>query len=423
MIKTLPFLILSLLVTMSNLSVIADWPTWRGQDGSGSISKGNFPSALSDDNLDWNFELPGKGCSTPIIFSERIYVTAPESGLDSLIAIQPNGKKAWSVTFGSESAGKHRNGSGSNPSPAVDSTGVYVYYKSGTLAAVNLDGTTRWSTNLVERFGKDTLFWDHGTSPVLTKSSVIMTRMHQGESWIAAFDKGDGSIRWKTARNYTTPTECDHGYTTPMVIDFNDTESILTWGAEHLTIHEAETGKLIWTCGNFNPNQNKLWPAIATPVIVDGTAVICFGRNDRGLPQMHGIKINGSGDVTETNHQWIRDDVSSFVPSPISYQGNVYLVRDRGEVECFNPATGATIWSEALPKSRSNFYATPLIANGKLYAAREDGVVFVASLTDDGIEILSENDMEQSVIGSPVPMDGKLLIRGEKQLRCYQTGK
>ena len=158
-------------------------------------------------------------------------------------------------------------------------------------------------------------------------------------------------------------------------------------------------------------------------MIVDGTAVICFKRNDRGLPQMHGIKINGSGDVTETNHQWIRDDVSSFVPSPISYQGNVYLVRDRGEVECFNPATGATIWSEALPKSRSNFYATPLIANGKLYAAREDGVVFVASLTDDGIEILSENDMEQSVIGSPVPMDGKLLIRGEKQLRCYQTGK
>ena len=80
-------------------------------------------------------------------------------------------------------------------------------------------------------------------------------------------------------------------------------------------------------------------------------------RNDRGLPQMHGIKINGSGDVTETNHLWIRDDVSSFVPSPISYQGNVYLVRDRGEV-VFNPATGATIWSEALPKSRSNFYTT-----------------------------------------------------------------
>ena len=35
----------------------------------------------------------------------------------------------------------------------------------------------------------------------------------------------------------------------------------------------------------------------------------------------------------------------------------------------------------------------------------EDGVVFVASLSNDRIEILSENDMEQSVIGSPVPMD------------------
>jgi len=115
----------------------------------------------------------------------------------------------------------------------------------------------------------------------------------------------------------------------------------------------------------------------------------------------------------------MREDVSSFVPSPISYNKHVYLVRDRGEVECIEPQTGRTIWSDALPKSRSDFYATPLIANGKLYAAREDGMVFVARLNDQGIEILSANEMEQSVISSPVPMNGKILIRGEKDLFCF----
>ena len=94
-------------------------------------------------------------------------------------------------------------------------------------------------------------------------------------------------------------------------------------------------------------------------------------------------------------------------------------MRDRGEVECLTPADGQTRWNAALPKSRSNFYATPLIANGVLYAAREDGMVFVSTLNKDGMTLESENNMEQSVIGSPVPMDEKILIRGERELRCY----
>jgi len=39
-----------------------------------------------------------------------------------------------------------------------------------------------------------------------------MVRMHQGESWLAAFDKQNGEMAWKVARNYQTPVECDHGY-------------------------------------------------------------------------------------------------------------------------------------------------------------------------------------------------------------------
>ena len=102
-------------------------------------------------------------------------------------------------------------------------------------------------------------------------------------------------------------------------------------------------------------------------MIVDGTAVIASGVS--WLATDAELKLICSGDVTETNHLWIRDDVSSFVPSPISYQGNVYLVRDRGEVECFNPATGATIWVNSA-EIQKQFLYNPLIANGKLYAAR-----------------------------------------------------
>ena len=396
----------------------ADWPSWRGPLGHGSVEKGSYPTKFDSEKYLWRTQLPGKGCSTPILFNGMIYLTSPAEGNDSLLCYDLGGKEKWRSVFGPENAGKHRNGSGSNASPVTDGKAVFVFFKSGTFAAVELDGKLRWKTDLVERFGKDTLYWDHGTSPVLTEKHVIMARMHAGESWLAAFDKATSEMVWKVARNFTTPQECDHGYSTPMVIQHQGKESVLVWGAEHLTIHNATDGHVSWSCGNFNPDANKLWPAIATPVIVGDMAVIAYGRNDRGIPRLHGVRLTGSGDVTQTNHVWMRDDVGTFVPTPVAYKGRVILVGDKGEIESIDPVTGKTIWKGTFPKSRSNFYASPLIAGDKLFAPREDGTVFVASVANDKFEPLSENNMDESVIGSPVPASNRLLIRGEKHLFC-----
>lgn len=416
-------LIVALLVFLVGGSVVSaaeipDWRSWRGPLDSGSVEAGNYPHEFDAENYLWRAELPGKGCSTPILLNGMIYLTASADGNDALLSYNFDGKERWRTVFGKKNAGKHRNGSGSNASPVTDGNAVFVYFKSGTLAAVELDSTVRWKTNLVERFGKDTLFWDHGTSPVLTEKHVIMTRMHKGDSWLAAFDKVSGEMAWKVARNYKTPVECDHGYTTPLVIQHQGKESILVWGAQHLTIHNATDGKLSWSCGNFNPDGKKLWPAIATPVIVGDMAVIAYGRNDRGIPRLHGVRLTGTGDVTSTNHVWQRDDVGTFVPTPVAYKGRVLLVRDRGEVACIDPATGNTVWENAFPKHRTNYYASPLVAGDKLFAPREDGVVFVASVANDKFELLSENDMDESVIGSPIPASNRILIRGEKHLFC-----
>ena len=401
----------------------ADWPSWRGPDESGSTVSGNYPSQLDASTIVWKAALPGKGCSTPIVWEENIFVTAPVEGKDALLAFDRTGQRQWSAIFDSETAGKHRNGSGCNASPVTDGDGVFVYFKSGTLAAVNTDGKVRWKTDLVKRFGPDERFWDHGTSPVLAGGHVILARMHAGDSWLAAFDRVSGELAWKVDRNYAVPRECDQCYTTPLVINHNGREVILVWGAEHLTMHDVSDGSVVWSCGGFNPEENKLWPAIATPVIVGDMAVICFGRNDRNLPRMFGIRLSGSGDVTKSNHVWLRDDVSTFVPSPIAYKGLVYLVRDKGEVECIDPATGKTVWSDRFPKHRSAYYASPLIASDLLYAPREDGVVFVANVANNRFKLLSENDFMQPVIGSPVPDGNRLFIRGEQNLFCLTTEK
>lgn len=412
-------LLLLVVVTNSAVAVTHDWASWRGPFANGSTSEGDYPTTLSEEHLVWKAPLPGKGCSTPIVVDRTIYLTAPIDGNDAVLSFDWQGKERWRTPFGREDAGKHRNGSGSNASPISDGDGVFVYFKSGTLAALELDGSLRWETNLVERFGKANLFWDHGTSPVLTKRYVVMARMHNGESWLAAFDKHTGELAWKVARNYSTPVEGDHGYATPLVIEHNGRESLLVWGAEHLTIHDATDGRLTWSCGNFNPAANKLWPSISTPVIIDYMAIVAFGRNDRGIPRLHGVRLWGTGDVTDTNHSWRRDDVGTFVPSLVAHEGRVFIVRDKGEVECIDPATGETVWSDAFPKNRAAFYSSPLVAGGNLYAAREDGVIFVASVADGNFELLSENEMREPVIGSPVPTSNRILIRGEKHLFCF----
>jgi len=393
----------------------ANWPRWRGPRDNGSIENGNYPAKF--EKILWKAPLPGKGCSTPVIWDQRIYLTAPMNGLDAVLAFDWSGKPLWHTTLGLEQAGKHRNGSGSNASPATDGRAVFVYFKSGTLAALEFDGRLRWQTNLVERFGPDTLYWDHGTSPVLTEKFVVMVRMHNGESWVAAFDKATGEMRWKVSRNYETPTEGDHAYTTPVVIQQRGKEAVLVWGAQHVTAHDAADGKLLWSCGDFNPESNAYWPAVASPVIAGDIAVVPFGRADRGQPRLHGIKLGGSTAAPAGQRVWKREDVGTFVTTPAAYKGRVYLVRDRGEVACLDPASGQTLWSDAFPKASASFYSSPLVAGGKLYAAREDGVVFVARV-EDRFELLAENNMGERVIASPVPASNRLLIRGEQHLFC-----
>jgi outer membrane protein assembly factor BamB len=390
------------------------WPSWRGPHDNGSNEAGAYPVQWdANTHILWKSPLPGKGCSTPIIWNHQIYLTAPVDGQDAVLAFDWAGKPLWQRTLGAERPGKNRNGSGCNPSPVTDGKGIFVSFKSGRLAALEFDGGVRWKTGLAERYGRDTLYWDYGTSPVLTDNDVIVALMHHGESYLAAFDKVSGDLHWKVARNYETPIEGDHSYSSPLIIQHDGKEAILVWGAQHLTAHDAADGKMLWSCGDFNPQSMKNWVAVASPVIVGDIAVVPYGRGTR----LHGIRLGGSGDVTASHRLWTRTDTGTFVPSPVEYKGLVYLLRDRGEIECVDPASGKTLWSGELPKSSANYYASPAVADGKLYAAREDGVVFVSRI-EGQFQVLAENKMGEHVIASPVPVANRLFIRGEEHLFC-----
>ena len=410
-------LIFVLIITAQSVAADINWPGWRGPDNNGSITSGNYPVTWDPENVLWKIDVPGKGFSTPVVWNNKIYLTTGTQDSDTVLAFDWSGKQLWQKQLGSEAAGKHQNGSGSNPSAATDGSSVFVFFKSGNLAALELDGSIRWKTNLFERYGKDNRFWDFGTSPVLTKKDVVIAHMHDGESWLAAFDKATGQVSWKVPRNFKTPVEGSQGYSTPLVFSHKGTEALLVWGGQHLTAHNASDGETIWSCGNFNPNGTSYWPTVASPVISGTVAVVPCGRADRGQPRLHGIKLGGSGDVTETHRLWKREDTGPFIPTPGEFEGRVYVIRDRGEVDCINPLTGENMWSGVFPKGKGNFYASPLTAGGHLYAARESGTIFVVRLKDK-FEIISEIEMKDRIIASPIAISDRLLIRTEHHLFC-----
>lgn len=417
-----PPLLAAGLLCSSPCCLQADWPNWRGPAGNGSIASGSYPERWQADGIAWKVALPGKGGSTPAVWRDRIFVTTPADGEDAVASFDLSGRRLWQTKLGAESPPKHRTlGSSCNASPVTDGKGLFVYFRSGRLVALELNGSVRWKMNLAEKFGSDNLFWDQGTSPALTDAHVIVARMHGGDSWVAGFDKTTGDLKWKVARNFKAPNENDNGYSTPVFFQHTGRPAFLLWGADHLTAHSADDGKLLWTCGGFNPEGTGYWPAIASPVVHGNLAIVPVGRDDRpGQARVHAIRLNGSGEVTATHRAWKREDVGVFVTTPAEHNGSIYLLRHRGEIVCLDPQTGKTRWAEALPRGTASFYASPVIANGLLYAAREDGVVFTARVGEK-LELLGETPMGERIVASPALAAGRLLIRGDKHLFCISA--
>ncbi|MCH2114163.1 MAG: PQQ-like beta-propeller repeat protein [Pirellulales bacterium] len=406
--------VLCVVCLISPSTAAENWPDWRGPQGGGIAAPGVYPTNFSaDKNVLWKVALPGRGSSTPVIWGDRIFVTSPIDGQDGVICYDFGGEEIWRNSLGLERPGKHANGTGSNPSPVTDGTRVVVYYKSGTVACLDFQGEITWQTNLQERFGEDTLWWDLGTSPVLASGNVVIAVMQGGDSYMVALDLASGDIAWKQNRKFACKQESDQSYATPRLIQLDGRAVLVTWGADHLTGHDAGTGAPLWHCGGFNPESEAMWRVVASPAVDDQIAVVPYGRGDfLAAVRLHGA----SGDVTSSHRIWERLDIGSDVPTPMIHGQRVLLLTDRGALYCLDKSTGETLWEEELPRGRDNYYASPVMGGHTLYCAREDGVIMVGKFSDTGLQDVTENDMGESTLATPIPIRGKLLVRGAEHL-------
>ena len=247
-----------------------------------------------------------------------------------MLALDFQGMERWRAKIGTERQGKHKKASGCNSSCVTDGTSVFAYFKSGDLACIDLSGKSLWKTNLQEKFGADTLWWDLGTSPVLTKGNCVVAVMQTGGSYLAAFDKQTGKLAWKVDRNLDAPEEAAQSYSTPLVIMDHGQEILVVLGADHVTGHRADTGAELWRVGGLNPTHHKYFRSIASPAALDGIVVAPYGRGD----SVTAIKLGGHGDVTATHVAWRKQGDGPDVPTPAVADGKTYILSDKGVLTC-----------------------------------------------------------------------------------------
>ncbi len=401
-----------------------NWPNWRGPAVDGVAAGTGYVSSWSPtEHVLWRLKLPGLGASTAAVWGDRVIVTCAVDGKDAVLCLDRNGKEIWRREVGTEKPGKHKKATGCNPSPVTDGKHVWVYYKSGDLAALNLaDGTVVWQTNLQEKFGADTLWWDLGTSPVLSKRAVIVAVMQTGPSYLAAFDRTSGELLWKQDRMLDAPEEAAQSYSTPLVIAGDAAkgepdEVLVVLGADHVTAHDAATGRELWRVGGLNPTGNTYFRSIASPVVAGDLVIAPYARGE----SLTAIRRGGMGNVTGSHVAWARTDLGADVPTPAFKDGRLVVCTDKGKVVSLDAATGTTRATTELPKNRNAYSASPVIVDGRIIVTREDGessVLAWPAVAAETFTLLGQGVVEEMTVATPVCVDGRILVRTHDSLWC-----
>jgi len=408
-----------------------DWPNWRGAGLDGVAPAGDCVTewlppgedGAAGKNILWRVSLPGLGASTPAIWGDHVLVTCGIDGKDAVICLDRTGKERWRRELGAERAGKHKKATGANPSPVTDGTHAWVYFKSGELACLSLaDGEVVWKTNLQERFGADSLWWDLGTSPVLTNKAVVVAVMQTGPSYLVAFDRTTGELLWKHDRMLDAPEEAAQSYSTPLVLAGDKgrgepAEMLIVLGADHVTAHDAADGRELWRVGGLNPEGSKFFRSIASPVAVGDLVIAPYARGST----ITAIRRGGTGDVTGSHVAWTRKDLGADVPTPAAQAGRVVVCTDKGRVVGLDAATGTTLWEGELPKNRNAYSSSPVIAGGRVIVTREDGESWVLAPPAAGKgepQVVGTGSVAEMTVATPVCVDGRIFLRTHDSLWC-----
>ena len=407
------------------------WPQWRGPYATGVSRTADPPIDWSETkNIRWKVEIPGRGSGTPIIWGDKVFVvSAVPVGIDAAAAhaarggVQPrvphkfvvmaldrkSGKVAWERT-----AREHTPHEGSHPqwgtyassSAMTDGQHVYAFFDSFGLYAYDMDGKLLWEKDLGDK--KMRMEFGEGQTPVLHGNRIVVQWDHQGQSFIAALDKLTGAELWRTDRQ-----EID-SWGTPLVVEQDGRAQVIATAMNKVRGYDLESGKLLWEGPGLTMNP------IPSAVYEDGLVIATSGFRGNAL---RAIRLaDAKGDITGTSAiAWTLDHDTPYVPSPLLYDGVLYLLKSNsGILSAYDAKTGKPYYQLQRLDGVPNVFASPVGAKGRIYFAGQDGATLVIK-QGPAYEVLAKNALDDGFDASPALVDNELYLRGFKYLYSIGT--
>ena len=438
-----------------------EWNRFRGPNGSGVAKDKNFPATLSmEKNMLWRSGArPGK--SSPVLTARHVFLTGAEDGnLYVQCFDRKTGRLAWERVV--EQPHKEVvNGLNHEAAitPVTDGENIYAFFKDFGLVSYDSAGKLRWKTPL----GPFTNTMGIGASPILAGDSVIVSIDQMDDSYIAAIDKRNGEIRWKTAREETDAwgTALNYG------------KEVLTVSRGLLGVHSGVDGKRVMS-------HRGIPTAIVASPVLSGDTVILFGYGSEEpapfAPRLAKLDKNQDGKLTAdeygtdafllgiakyegnrdgviTQEKWdakqrqvlgpnammavrlerdakgalvarelwrYEKSFTGVIPSVLQYENVVYSVKNGGILTSLDAATGKVIKTSRVEGALGGYSSSPVAADGKLYLASEDGIMAVLKAGGEW-QVISTVDFGEPIFATPALSEGAVFVRTGEAL--YRFGR
>ncbi len=408
----------------------SEWWGFRGPGGNGVSEQKAFPVEWSETkNVAWKTEIPGKGHSSPIVVGKRIFLTTSIEGesipgkkavkhlfggalfvhpqtvsedkqvaLHAICVDGESGKILWNhkVYEGDVYDGRHQFNTFASPTPISDGRSVFFYFESQGLYAFALDGKALWKLSIG---GVAKLGLAAGTSPVLAAGVIILQADEDNgeKSFLYGVSPKNGEIVWKTKRDVSVT------YNTPVVVKNGKDDIVVTAATEHVIAYDPKTGKELWR----GPGIGGY--AAASPV--SGLGLV-FPNSYHPVKKLMAMRVDPHA---AQRVAWQYEKGTAYVPSPIVYGPNLYLMGDNGMLTCLDALTGKVIYEgKRLPKP-GRFTASPVAFDGKLLLTSQDGDTYIVRAGAEH-EVLGTNSIGEPVYAS-LALDGEsIYIRGAQHL-------
>ena len=408
----------------------SDWPQFRGPGSTATAADAKPPLKWSEkEGITWKLELPGPGSSSPIVFGERVFITyytgygtdaakggAPDKLQRHLACIdRKTGKVRWAAdvaTVVPESGykGYIREHGYASSTPVTDGEAVYVFFGKSGVLAFDFDGKKLWQASVGTK--SDVRGWGSAASPVLVGNLVIVNASSESRA-VVALDKKTGKQVWKAEGSGLSLA-----FGTPALVkaSADRTDLVVAMPGEVWGLEPA-TGKSRWKT-TIKPSGN-ICPAV---IAGDGVAFITGGYETKAS-----VALKVGGDASKANILWSINQ-SSYVPTPVLHNGNLYCVDDYGIAWCVNADKGTQVYKERLTirgvqsgLSRP-FYASAVVADGRLYAvSRRDGV-FVLKVGDTFEQLTQNPPLDDSDFNATPALAGtQLFLRSNRFLYCIEA--